>query len=170
MSSRIPNDAQKSCTMSNKHAAICHTLSKLFAVDRSIPAKAETSVTTPERSVSLQWRIQDSEGAEGRWRHAVRLAGEGVRRAIFCRLPAAAGSCCGSFGRGTDMTAGGSSPRLCAKRKLETLNGAGSCGMLHGPRVWSKMNLTVHRLRRKASSDQAVGRCSESGWGTRIRT
>lgn len=34
--------------------------------------------------------------------------------------------------------------------------------------MWSKMKLTVHRLRRKAGSDQAVGGIAESGWGTWI--
>jgi len=35
--------------------------------------------------------------------------------------------------------------------------------VLNGPRVWSKMTKTVHRLRRKARSDQTVGGIAESG-------
>ena len=42
-------------------------------------------------------------------------------------------------------------------------------GLSHGPRVWSKMVLQIHRLRRKARSDQTVNGTTESGWGSWIR-
>ena len=42
-------------------------------------------------------------------------------------------------------------------------------GLLRGPRVWSKMVLQIHRLRRKARSDQTVDGTTESGWGSWIR-
>jgi hypothetical protein len=39
------------------------------------------------------------------------------------------------------------------------------------PRVWSKIDLTVHRLRRKAVQIKwLIGFAGLAGWGTRIRT
>jgi hypothetical protein len=90
--------------------------------------------------------------------------------ATACSSPPDAGVVANEMVRIT-VRADFSRARRCAAGRAERVGPeSGIVGRLHGPRVWSKVDLTVHRLRRKAHSDQAVVGFAEYGWGTRIRT